>query len=121
MDAPDWGGDPRFATKPDRVANWDAVYGLMSAWSRRYGKQSIADKAQAAHVPSFPLREPVEQLRSPQLTHRNFYRPLDIGGRTLPAPGPPFGLGIPKSAPPGSRAAAPGDAPAGNPKTGRAP
>jgi crotonobetainyl-CoA:carnitine CoA-transferase CaiB-like acyl-CoA transferase len=92
--APDWGDDPRFATKPGRVANWDALHTLMSAWSRQHGKQWIADAAQAAHVPSFPLREPAEQLASPQLAHRNFWRSLDLGGRRIKAPGPPFGLGI---------------------------
>ncbi len=94
MGSPDWAADPRFARKPDRVANWDALHALMSAWSRRYGKQSIADMAQAAHVPSFPLREPAEQLNSAQLAHRNFWRPFDIGGQTVQAPGPPFGLRI---------------------------
>jgi crotonobetainyl-CoA:carnitine CoA-transferase CaiB-like acyl-CoA transferase len=94
MGSPDWAADARFARKPDRVTNWDALHALMSAWSRRYGKQSIADKAQAAHVPSFPLREPAEQLNSAQLAHRNFWRPFDIGGQTIQAPGPPFGLRI---------------------------
>ena len=94
MGSPDWTSDPRFARKPDRVANWDALHALMSAWSRRYGKQSIADMAQAAHVPSFPLREPAEHLNSVQLAHRNFWRPFDIGGQTTQAPGPPFGLQI---------------------------
>jgi crotonobetainyl-CoA:carnitine CoA-transferase CaiB-like acyl-CoA transferase len=94
MGSPDWATDSRFATKSDRVANWDALHALMSAWSREYGKQSIADKAQAAHVPSFPLREPVEQLNSPQLAHRGFWRPWDIGGRKIRTPGPPFGLRI---------------------------
>jgi crotonobetainyl-CoA:carnitine CoA-transferase CaiB-like acyl-CoA transferase len=97
MGSPDWGGDPRFATKSDRIANWDALHALMSAWSRQHDKQWIADAAQAAHVPSFPLREPAEQLASPQLGHRNFCRPLDIGGRTVKAPGPPFGLRITNS------------------------
>src|SRR5947208_309940 len=60
MGSPSWATDPRFATKPDRVANWDALYALMSEWSRDYDKQTIADMAQAAHVPSFPLREPAE-------------------------------------------------------------
>src|SRR5712672_3601208 len=69
MGSPDWGSDPRFGTKADRVANWDVLHALMSAWSRQYGKQWIADSAQAAHVPSFPLREPAEQLDSPQLEH----------------------------------------------------
>ncbi len=108
MGSPAWGSDPRFATKPDRVANWDALHALMSAWSRTHDKQAIADMAQAAHVPSFPLREPVEQLDSPQLAHRNFYRELDIGGRRVKAPGPPFGLRTakPEGAPAEGRAAA---------------
>jgi crotonobetainyl-CoA:carnitine CoA-transferase CaiB-like acyl-CoA transferase len=94
MGSPDWATDPRFVRRPDRVANWDELHALMSDWSRRYGKQSISDKAQAAHVPSFPLREPAEQLNSPQLAHRRFWRPVDIAGRTIRAPGPPFGLTI---------------------------
>ncbi|MGE5268989.1 MAG: CoA transferase [Thiohalocapsa sp.] len=92
MGSPDWGSEPRFATKPDRVANWDALHALMSQWSRRYGKQAIADMAQEAHVPSFPLREPSEQLGSTQLTHRGFWRRLDLDGRQVKVPGPPFGL-----------------------------
>src|SRR5271154_699502 len=94
MGSLDWRNDPRFATKPDRVANWDALHPLMSAWSRQHDKQWIADHAQAAHVPSFPLREPAEQLASPQLAHRGFYRTVEIGGRSVKAPGPPFGLRI---------------------------
>src|SRR5207302_3258143 len=94
----DWAEEPRFAAKSDRVANWDALYALMSAWSRDYDKQSIADMAQAAHVPSFPLREPADQLGSAQLARRNFYRPLDLGQRRIKAPGPPFGLRVAKSA-----------------------
>src|SRR5262249_32570167 len=78
----------------DRVANFDALHALTSAWSRRYGKQAIADMAQTAHVPSFPLREPAEQLNSPQLAHRNFWRRLKVDGRAIQAPGPPFGLQI---------------------------
>jgi crotonobetainyl-CoA:carnitine CoA-transferase CaiB-like acyl-CoA transferase len=94
MGSPDWGRDPRFAAKPDRVANWNALHALMSGWSRHYGKQWIADRAQAARVPSFPLREPAEQLESPQLEHRKFWRRIELGGRTVKAPGPPFGLQV---------------------------
>ena len=94
MGSPDWGGDPRFATKADRVANWDALHALMSGWSRQYKKQWIADQAQAAHVPSFPLREPAEQLASAQLADRDFYRSLAIRRQMVRAPGPPFGLQI---------------------------
>ena len=92
MGSPDWGSDGRFANKPDRVVNWDALHTLMSAWSTHYGKQWVADRAQAAHVPSFPLREPAEQLASPQLEHRKFWRLIELDGRTVKAPGSPFGL-----------------------------
>ena len=94
MGSPDWASDPRFATKPDRVANWDALHALMSNWSREYGKQWIADAAQAAHVPSFPLREPAEQFSSPQLKHRKFWRHIELRGKRIKVPGPPFGLRI---------------------------
>jgi crotonobetainyl-CoA:carnitine CoA-transferase CaiB-like acyl-CoA transferase len=94
MGSPDWGSDPRFATKADRVANWDALHAQMSAWSRRHDKQAIADIAQAARVPSFPLRELADQFASPQLAHRGFWRAMELGGRAVKVPGPPFGLTI---------------------------
>ena len=65
MGAPAWGREPRFATKPDRVANWPALHALMSDWSRDKPKSWIAETAQAAHVPSFPLCDPLEHLESP--------------------------------------------------------
>lgn len=92
MGSPDWGADPRFARKPDRVANWDALHALMSQWSVRHDKQWIANAAQDAHVPSFPLREPADLFASPQLSHRGAFRTVTIGDRAVQAPGPPFGL-----------------------------
>jgi crotonobetainyl-CoA:carnitine CoA-transferase CaiB-like acyl-CoA transferase len=90
MGSPSWGSDQRFATKADRVANWDALHALMSDWSRQHDKQWIADTAQAARVPSFPLRELPEHFDSPQLVHRGFWR--NWNGRQVP--GSPFGLAI---------------------------
>jgi crotonobetainyl-CoA:carnitine CoA-transferase CaiB-like acyl-CoA transferase len=110
MGSPDWGHDPRFLHKPDRVAHWDALHALMADWSRQHDKQWIADAAQRAHVPSFPLGEPAELLASPQLAHRGFYRSVAIGDREVKAPGPPFGLDttLPAHEGPG-RAAEPGN------------
>ena len=91
MGAPAWGQEPRFATKSDRVANWDALHALMGEWSRDHDKQWIADTAQAAHVPSFPLRDLAEHFSSPQLTHRGYWRTTETGRKM---PGTPFGLTI---------------------------
>ena len=55
------------------LSHWDALHALMSRWSKQHDKQWIADAAQHAHVPSFPLRDPAELLVSPQLAHRRFY------------------------------------------------
>lgn len=92
MGAPDWGRDPRFARKADRVEHWDALHGLMSAWSRDRGKREIAAAAQAAHVPSFPLMELHEHLASPQLAHREFFQSMEIAGDAVQAPSAPYAL-----------------------------
>ncbi len=94
MGAPDWGAEPRFAAKADRVANWDALHALMSGWSQAHGKQWIADLAQDAHVPSFPLRELPEHFESKQLAHRGFWRETAVGGKTVRMPGSPLGLSL---------------------------
>ena len=92
MGSPEWGRDARFVAKRDRVANWDVLHALMSKWSRQHDKQWIADTAQAARVPSFPLRELAEHFASPQLEHRRFWRSVELGGSSVKAPGPPFGV-----------------------------
>jgi crotonobetainyl-CoA:carnitine CoA-transferase CaiB-like acyl-CoA transferase len=92
MGSPDWGREARFATKPDRAENWDALHALMAAWSRDKPKRWIAETAQAAHVPSFPLCEPAEHLESAQLRHRGFFQPVVVGGRQVQMPGAPFGV-----------------------------
>jgi len=91
MGAPAWGQELRFRTKADRGRNWDALHALMSEWSRRQPKQAIVEAAQGARVPSLPLAELAEQLRSPQLAHRGFFRALQFKGRTIQVPSAPFG------------------------------
>jgi crotonobetainyl-CoA:carnitine CoA-transferase CaiB-like acyl-CoA transferase len=94
MGSPAWGADPRFVYKASRVKNWDALHALMSQWSRQYDKQWIADTAQRAHVPSFPLRDVSEHLDTPQMRHRRYYEPHDLAGKTIQMPGTPFGLSV---------------------------
>jgi benzylsuccinate CoA-transferase BbsF subunit len=94
MGSPAWGADPRFVYKANRVKNWDALHALMSQWSRQHDKQSIADTAQRAHVPSFPLREVSEHLDTPQMRHRRYYEPHNLAGKAIQMPGTPFGLSV---------------------------
>ncbi|CAN5307223.1 CoA transferase [soil metagenome] len=94
MGSPAWVSDPRFVPKANRVKNWDALHALMSQWSRQHDKQWIADTAQSAHVPSFPLREVSEHLDTPQMRHRRYYRPSECAGKPIQIPSPPFGLSI---------------------------
>ena len=94
MGSPAWGADPRFVTKAQRVKNWDALHALMSDWSRQHDKQSIADAAQRAHVPSFPLRESPEHLDTPQMRHRRLLRGAHSCRKDRPGAGPPFGLSV---------------------------
>jgi crotonobetainyl-CoA:carnitine CoA-transferase CaiB-like acyl-CoA transferase len=97
MGSPGWGADLRFARKQGRMAHWDEIHALMSEWSRWHPKQWIADLAQDAHVPSFPLREPAEQLGSPQLAHRGFLQDVRLGGVTVKVPSSPFQLSFSES------------------------
>ena len=93
MGKPLWAEDERFKTKPNRVSNWDELYALMSDWTLTQTKKAIADAAQAAHVPSFPLMEVSEHLDAEQLHHRGFFQSIQMGGKsatdstiTLPRP-----------------------------------
>ncbi|MGD0109752.1 MAG: CoA transferase, partial [Rhodopila sp.] len=68
------------------------LHALMSAWSRDKTKRRIAETAQAAHVPSFPLCEPAEHLASAQLRHRGFFQTAMVSGQAMQVPASPFGL-----------------------------
>jgi len=92
MDQPDWAQDPRFVDRKSRVDNWDELHVLLSDWSRSRGKESVAEMAQAAHVPSFPLRTPAEHLHSNQLSERGFFQSATLDGVDLQLPRLPFGL-----------------------------
>ena len=92
MGAPEWGAEARFLRKADRIANFDALHALMAQWSCSRDKQSIADAAQNAHVPSFPLGTPGELLRSEQLAHRRFFKDASLHGKACKLPGLPFAI-----------------------------
>lgn len=103
---PDWGTDPRFATRAARTVNYDALYERMSAWSSNHSSSAIFAACQQAHVPCFPFGSPGSMLDEVQLQHRGFFVPYP-GKPAAPIrlPMPPFGGQMPGIAPAPPRAA----------------
>jgi crotonobetainyl-CoA:carnitine CoA-transferase CaiB-like acyl-CoA transferase len=98
MDHPQWAGDPRFATRDDRVSNWKDLEPLLSDWTSRHDKEDVYRQAQANHIPSFPLNTAADLFSSAQFQAREFFVEADhpAAGK-LPYPGWPIRLGSGKS------------------------
>jgi crotonobetainyl-CoA:carnitine CoA-transferase CaiB-like acyl-CoA transferase len=93
LGSPAWGAEPRFATRAQRTANFDALYERMAAWSRGRRCAEIFDACQRVHVPCFPFGAPGDMLDEPQLRHRKFFTPIArADGNPVLIPRPPFGL-----------------------------
>ena len=94
MDHPQWAGDPRFATRDDRVSNWKDLEPLLSDWTSRHDKEDVYRQAQANHIPSFPLNTAADLFSSAQFQAREFFVEADhpTAGK-LPYPGWPIQLG----------------------------
>ena len=92
LGSPQWGAEPRFATRAARTKHFAELFALMAQWSREHTCREIFTRCQEAHVPCFPFGEPAAMLDEPQLLHRRFFAPL--GGTTdgPRLPRPPFGL-----------------------------
>jgi len=92
MRDPEWAGAKRFSSKSDRVKNWDQLHALMCTWSCTQKRADVALAAQQAHVPSFPLNSPAEQLTSSQLQARGFFLDFACAGAALRIPSSPFAI-----------------------------
>ena len=88
---PEWGHEPRFATKADRAEHFDELHALLSEWSRLRTRREIFEAGQGAHVPCFPLNMPADLLDDRQLHHREFWRRLAPVDGPITVPGPPWG------------------------------
>ena len=94
MGSPAWGADPRFATKPDRVANFDALHALMSAMEpsarQAVDRRSGSGRARAQLSAARARRTAGYAAGAPsRLFPLARYR-----GANCRAPGLPFGLSL---------------------------
>ena len=93
MGDPTWGAEERFGTAEVRLKNWPELEGLLIAWTSRHNKEDLYRRAQAAHVPAFPVNTAADLFGSRQLQSRGFFREMDhpVAGR-LPYAGFPYAL-----------------------------
>lgn len=90
----EWAADPKFGTRASRLAHWNDLEPLLAAWTSHLTKEEVYRKAQACHVPSFPLNTAADLFTSPQFRAREFFISVyhPVAGK-LPYPGVPMKLG----------------------------
>jgi crotonobetainyl-CoA:carnitine CoA-transferase CaiB-like acyl-CoA transferase len=83
---PPWGSAAAAATAAARMANWEELQELLSAWSRTRAKDAVFRQLQAARIPCFPVNRVADALTLPQLRHRDFFYRAPQGdiGPSLP-------------------------------------
>jgi formyl-CoA transferase/CoA:oxalate CoA-transferase len=66
LDAPELGGDPRFLTNPDRVANRAELVALLEERTRERESAELLEALVAAGVPASPVQDVGQAARHPQ-------------------------------------------------------
>ncbi len=73
MGHPEWAESELFTTLTDRATNHDAVEASLIDWLSNETRQQAFEKAQAQHVPCFPVNLPSEVADNPQYKSRGFF------------------------------------------------
>jgi CoA:oxalate CoA-transferase len=90
MERPDLKADPRFATNPARVQNWDELMTLIEQWTQQRRGLDIEAIMDANSVPCSRFLTVADALRDPQLAARGSLSEIsDAAGKFL-VPNAPF-------------------------------
>jgi CoA:oxalate CoA-transferase len=90
MDNPEWAESEIFSTFISRATHYDAVEASLTDWLSNVPRQEAFEKAQAQHVPCFPVNLPSEVADNPQYKSRGFFVEHDHpAARTVRMPGAP--------------------------------
>ena len=90
MGNPEWAESELFSTFIGRATHHDAVEASLIDWLTEETRQAAFEKAQAQHVPCFPVNLPSEVADNPQYKARGFFAELDHpAARTVRMPGAP--------------------------------
>ncbi len=93
MGNPEWAESDIFQTQWDRARHADAVEAGLLGWLAENGKQQVFERAQAEHVPCFPVYSPAEVAANKQYRARDFFVEHDHpAARQVTIPGAPYVL-----------------------------
>jgi crotonobetainyl-CoA:carnitine CoA-transferase CaiB-like acyl-CoA transferase len=102
LEHPEWSGDARFATNPDRVRNADALYGLIEAELAKRTSDAWISVLDAAGVPCAPVQNVAQMLGHEQLRALGLLQA--VPGSSVPLIGLPISFDgarpVPRSASP---------------------
>jgi CoA:oxalate CoA-transferase len=87
MGNPEWAESEIFATTFERAKHSDAIEAGLVAWLADQGKEEVFRKAQAEHVPCFPVYSPGEVANNAHYRARGFFVDHDhpaAGAVTMP-------------------------------------
>jgi formyl-CoA transferase len=100
---PEWAADERFATNGARIANRDAIVGLIAGCIREKPAAEWREQLEAAGIPAGPINSVTQALTDIQAQHRSMVRtiagmelvgsPLRLDGERADSDLPPPGLG----------------------------
>ncbi len=90
MGNPEWAESENFATPADRVTNHEAIEAALLDWLSAQTRQEVFLKAQAQHVPCFPVNAPSEVAANEQFKQRGYFVSHDHpAAREVTMPGAP--------------------------------
>jgi crotonobetainyl-CoA:carnitine CoA-transferase CaiB-like acyl-CoA transferase len=90
MGNPEWAESELFESLTARATNHDAVEASLIDWLSNETKQGVFKKAQAQHVPCFPVNSPKEVAENEQYKARGFFVEHDHpAARVVRMPGAP--------------------------------
>jgi crotonobetainyl-CoA:carnitine CoA-transferase CaiB-like acyl-CoA transferase len=73
MGNPEWAENEMFNSMEGRLGNSDALEALLTEWLSHYTRDAVFKRAQAEHVPSFPVNSPAEVATNQQYEVRHYF------------------------------------------------
>jgi benzylsuccinate CoA-transferase BbsF subunit len=95
LGAPDWAGEPRFASLGDRLRNREALDRLVEAWTARRSPEDVAERLQRAGVRAGVVANAEDLcVRDPHLAARGYWVRVNTPeGGEVTVDGVPYRLG----------------------------